>query len=252
MLRPRPRSLLLWLAAAGSSCAGPWWAPDLEREPWAQLEPGAARVTLQPGAFTLYGVEGDFEADTPAKGPLSQGDDGDFVGRFGLALRGELVLRPNLVAALGADYRRYDIEGLNPIEELTVELETIDSLQYFASLRYLFEPFDGQPRLRPFAQASVAYLPTVDVAFEVDLSEFGSSNLVIDTEGEGYWVGAGALGLVYHWTDRLELELGLAYELPLTPLDVDLSFSIGPSTVPMSGELEPAGLIGFWGLSWTL
>lgn len=213
-------------------------------------EPGNVGVGLRPGLFALYGIDGEFVAETPAKGTLEQSDSGDFVARFGAAARAELVLRDDLLIALGIDYRLYDIDGLNPIQELDISVDEVDSLQYYLALRYLLPAFESQPRLRPFAQATVAYLPSVDIGFEIDLSNFGSSNLRIDTEGEGYWVGGASVGLLYQWTDHLVAELGLLYEVPITELDADLSFSIGPSEVPMFAELKPQGLLGFGGLTW--
>ena len=221
-------------------------------EPWAAPRPGAVAVGLRPALFTLYGIDGVFDADTPAKGPLTAVDDGDLSGRFGLAARVEVCLRPELFAFVAADYRVYDIEGLEPIPELHVSIETVDSLQYTAGLRYLFPPLGRAPRVRPWCELGLSYLPEVDVEFEVDLSRFGSSNLEIETTAEGGWMAGGGVGLAYRWTDRVALELGVVYEVPLSPLDSDLSFSIGASEVPMRGDLEPQGLIGFLGLSVTL
>ena len=68
-----------------------------------------------------------------------------------------------------------------------------------------------------------------------------------------YWTGTrhrGPHSLAYQWTDRIVAELGVVYEIPITELDTDLSFSVGPSSVPFFGELEPQGLIGFGGVSY--
>ena len=238
------------LALPCVACRSEWLAPPLAAEPWSHLEPGALGVAIKPGLFTLYGVDGDFEAETPASGTLTETDSGDLVGRFGLAVRGELALSEELVAFAGVDYRVYDIDGLNPIQDLDVTVETVDSLQYTAGLRYYLEPFERAPRLRPWCEASLSYLPGVDVGFEVDLSSFGSSNLSIETESGGYWVGGLAGGVAYRWTDRWTLDLGAVYEVPLSRMDTDLTFEIGTSEVPMFGKLRPRGIIGFFGLTW--
>jgi hypothetical protein len=240
--------LLLSASHGAGACRTPAPAPDAgPPEPW--LEPGDVSLSLRAGLFTLYGIDGEFTVESPSEGTLTEDDSGDLVGRFGVALRGEVALRENVQLFAGADYRMYDIEHLNPIEELEVSIETVHSLQYMLGARYLFPTFEAAPSWRPYGELSVAYLPSVDVGFEVDLSDFGSSNLEIDTEGEGYWVGGLTAGLLYRLTKHLTAELGVLYEVPLSTLDTDLSFSIGSSTVPMFGELRPQGLIGFCGLS---
>jgi len=242
------RLLLVPLLLASGGCRTAAAAED-GAEPLGGPRAGDFNLALKPGLFTVYGIDGEFTVESPAKGTLTEDDSGELVGRFGLALRGEYALREDLLLFLGADFRIYDIEDLNPISELDVAIETVDSLQYMLGARYLFPHLGSARRWRPFGELSVAYLPSVDVGFEVDLSDFGSSNLKIDTEGEGYWVGGVAAGMAYQLTERVSAELGALYEVPLTTLDTDLSFSIGSSEVPMFGELEPQGLIGFCGIT---
>ncbi len=249
-LRSPALSICLPAFFAGS-CALSAPAPDEPRAPWATRAAGGLALALKPGLFTLYGIDGDFTAETPAKGTLEESDSGDLVGRFGLALRAEYAWSSYGVAFLGAEYRVYDIEGLNPIQDLDVSVETVDSMQYSVGVRGLLPALESLPRWRPYGELSVIYLPDVDVGFEVDLSRFGSSNLEIDTQGEGYWMGAISAGALYAWTEHLSAEIGLVYEVPITEMDTDLSFSIGSSTVPMFGELAPRGLVGFCGLTWT-
>ncbi len=226
-------------------CAG--WQPPLEEAPWALYEPGTFGVGLRSGLFTFYEIDGDFTFSS-VSGTGTAEDDGDLVGRLGLAARAEYVLTENLKLHAGADYRKYDIDELNPFsDDINIEVKTVDSLQYFAAARYLFEPNPLHPRFRPFAEASVSYLPGVEVEFEVDIP---GPNLVIDSTGDGYWVGGLAVGVEYHWTERLVAELGLTYEIPITELDVDMSFSAAGSPFPFFGEFEPEGFIGFGGVSY--
>lgn len=241
--------VLPWLLALVLGCS----TPPLTTEPWQFAQPGATAVGLRPGLFTVYEIEGEFTSRDFSSGMESTvGDSGDIVGRFGAALRGERFLTENDALFLGIDYRVYDIEHFNPIPELDIEIESIDSLQLYAGLRHLFAPFESRPRWRPFVQVALAWLPGVEVAYEVDLSSFGSSNLGIDTDSEGYWVGGVSTGLLYHWRDRWVFELGLLYEFPITNLEADLGFEISGSNVPLDAELEPSGFIGFWGLSYYL
>ncbi len=244
-----PPRLLVVLAALllSSACRG----PALATQPWELARAGTWGVGLSPALFTIYGIDGEFETrDFVSGDTLVNRDDGNIAGRFGAALHGEYFLTDRLVLLGGLDYRVYDIENLTPTPELATEVDRIDSLQYFGALRYLFPPLDCAPRIRPFGQASLAWLPGVDVGFEVDLSEYGSSNLEIETRGDGYWVGGVAGGILYQWRDHWVVELGLLYEIPITPLEADLGFEIGPSHVPLNGEFEPAGFVGFCGLSW--
>jgi hypothetical protein len=241
-------SLAVLLLVQASACRS--LPPPLDTEPWADLAPGQVSISVKPDLFTLYGIEAELTAETPAKGTLTSEDSGDLAGRFGLGVRAEVALRADLVAFAGAEWRVYDIEDLDLIEELDVSIKTVESLQYAAGVRKLFAPLAAAPRWRPWAELSLAYLPTVDVGFEVDLSEFGSSNLKIDTEGEGLWVGGAAGGLVYRLSEHLTGELGALYEVPLNDMQTDLSFSIGSSEVPMDADLRPQGLIGFCALAW--
>ena len=105
-------------------------------------------------------------------------------------------------------------------------------------------------RLRPFAQTSISYLPGVDIGFAIDLSDFGSSNLVIESTADGYWVAGIAGGLVMQLSDQWLAEVGIMYEIPLTDLEVDLGFDIAGNAVPLDATLEPQGLVGFIGVTW--
>lgn len=248
---PRIRRLLpflLPLVAAGllGSCA----APALEGEAWEYARAGTWGVGLHPSLFTVYGIDGEFVTrDFAGGGNITSLDDGDIVGRFGLVLRGEYFVTDRVSILAGTDYRAYDIEGLTPSPELDTEVDRIESLQYFLAVRTLFAPFASRPRLRPWAQLGVAWLPSVDVSFAVDLSEYGSDNLEIETDGKGYGVGHAGAGLLYHWRDRWVLEFGVLYEVPLNPLEADLGFDIGPSHVPIDAEFEPSGFVGYCGIT---
>jgi hypothetical protein len=237
---------LVPLALLASGCL----TAPLADEPWEAMRRGAFGIGVRPGIFTVYSIEGDFLSQDFASGdPLRERDDGDVIGRYGAALRAEAWLSRHALVFAGADYRSYDVEGLNPIEELPVHVDSLDTLQYYLGLRWLLDAFPFEERLRPFVQASVAWIPKVDVGFEVDLSEFGSSDLRIDSDGRDYYLGGLATGVVYQWRDRITLELGVLYELPLNDLDTDLSFDIAGSEVPLSAELRTEGLIGFLGIS---
>jgi hypothetical protein len=55
---------------------------------------------------------------------------------------------------------------------------------------------------------------------------------------------------LYRWRPRWLLQLGTTYEIPLTKMDADFSFDFAGTTIPLTAELEPSGLIGFVGISY--
>src|SRR5688500_12050754 len=136
------RAFPAWLLVAPASAAGACRTlpPPLDQDPWSDLAPGQVSLSVKPGLFTLYGIDAELTAETPAKGTLTSEDSGDLVGRFGLALRADYALRDDLLAFAGVELRVYDIEDLNPIQELDVSIETVESLQYALGVRSLFAP----------------------------------------------------------------------------------------------------------------
>ena len=230
------------------SCA----APPLVGDPWEATRAGSWGIGLRPALFTVYGIDGEFVSKNFAPPPdeIVSHDEGDIVGRFGLALEGQYFVTDRLCVALGADRRVYDIEHLTPTPELDTNVDRIVSLQYYGSLRYLLSPLGESRRWRPYGQVSLAWLPGVDVGFEVDLSDYGSSNLDIETKGKGYWVGGVSTGMLYHWRTRWVVEAGLLYEFPITTLEADLGFELGPTYLPLDAEFRPQGWVGFCGLSY--
>lgn len=240
-----------WLCAGLTGCLGLPSRPELQREPWAAFQPGTVGIGIRPGLFTLYGIDGEFESQNLVTGdPVNLADSGDLVGRFGLALRGELFLSEEVQVSLGLDYRLYDIENLTPIQGLDVLLDTAQSNQVYVGYRYNFPPFEPHPRTRPFLQATISYLPGFDIDGIVDLSSFGSSSLPVSTSTDGSWVWGAATGMVHQWSDSTFLEWGVLYERPLTDLDAVISFNHPSLALPdIQSELRPTGFIGFVGLS---
>ncbi len=212
---------------------------------------GKFALTLRPALFTLYRINGRFQSmDFVSGDPITSTDSGDIVGQYGFGL--QLDYQPNhwLAFSLGADTRAYDVKGINPIPELNVAVESIDSTQFFLAARNLLPPLDAGGRFQPFLELSLSYLPGVDVGFEVDLSEFGSSNLMINSHSNGFFLAGFTLGAFYNWSRHWRLQFGTTYERPLTDMEVDLSFELANTTVPLTAEFEPLGWIGFFGLSY--
>jgi hypothetical protein len=232
---------------------------------WPEFREGSYGIALRPSLFTIYGIDGDF-TNVTAVPPVSESDHSAITGRFGLALAGEVFVNERVSLLAGVDYRVYEVDDLSPLKPTPggtqppdLILDPIQSIQYFVGARYAFDPItppdfllDWQPAaaLRPFIQLTVSYLPSIDIDFETDLSSFGMSNIPVSSKGDPFWMAALTGGLLYRWRDGLVAELGLVYETPLVPLDADLPLDLGVATVSLEAELEPRGLIGYFGLTW--
>jgi len=225
----------------------------------AAEEPYAERfsVTLRPSLFNLFAISGTFESiDFMSGDPIVSNDRGDIEGKYGVALQVDYQLNSWFALSVGADTRAYDIKGLNPIQELDVSVDSVDSTQFFIATRYLMPPL-GTPgwngsrgRFQPYAEVALNYLSGVEVGFEVDLSEFGSSNLRIESTTDGFFLAGFTAGAFYDLSRRWRLQFGTTYEYPITTMEADLSFEIAGTTVPLQGEFEPLGLIGFVGVTY--
>ena len=218
---------------------------------------GRFAVTLRPAIFTLYGINGRFQSmDFMSGNPIFSQDSGEIEGKYGVALQVDYQVNSWLAFSTGADTRAYDVKSLNPIPELNVTVDSIDSTQFYIATRFLMPPL-GNPgwnstrgRFQPFAEVSLNYLPSVDVGFEVDLSGFGSSNLRIDSTADGFFLAGFTAGAYYDLSRRWRVQFGTIYEYPITKMDADLSFEIAGNNVPLTAEFEPLGLIGFVGLTY--
>lgn len=248
------RAALGFLSVLGSSCR----APLLSEEPWDEYRAGTTALWVRPALHTIYTVGGDFEAlgfdpDTGMQDVLQQSSDsGDVKGKFGLSLQAEHLVTDKLSLLVGVDYRKFDIEDLDPIEDplLQIRVETIDQLQYYLGARYALNPLEEHPRWRPYLQANLAYVPAIDLGYVVEFDPIlGLSDLTVEGEGESYWLGGLGGGMQYHWRDDWLLEFGVVYEWPLRDLDADLTFDLASSTVPFTAVLEPEGLVFYFGVS---
>jgi len=215
---------------------------------------GTRAISVRPGLLTFYGVDGRFEQGA-ASGvePQSGSDDGTIKGTFGLNLVGEIFLTDRVALDFGIEYRTYEVQGLNPIVEIPILVDDVASLQVNLGLRYLLDPLECNPRLRPWIGAGISYLPETDLGFDLDLSSLGLANIRVDAKGSEYFVGSLAGGVLYQIMDRMTLEAGLIYEFPLTQFDADLTFEpLSGTTIPFFAELDPSGVIGFCGITWYL
>ena len=243
--RIRLRALyLLLLFCTGCS------SPALPGEPWEQVRPGAVALNLRLPVASLYRIDGDFlfGSANPAIGFAKLEDTGDIVGSFGVAAEVEVFATDAIGLALGVDHRQYDVEGLNPVPQLPVTVEPVKSTQFHAAARYLFRPLSVAPRWRPYTRARLAYLPRANLDLSVGVP--GSSPLAIDSASGAFFSLGLEAGMLYQWHARSNLELGLAWELPLNSMFTDLSTEIAGEPIVFEGELRTGGLILFLGISW--
>lgn len=253
MASPRPAlhlaAFAVWFVAAlAAGCS----APPLREEPWASFRPGTLAVTLRQPLFSIYEIEADFVAETILDGTRRGSDTEDVEGRYGAALGLEYFVADWLSIGGGIDYRLYEIDDLAPEGLPPVEIEALSTLQLYLALRGYFEPFESAPRWRPFVGLDLAWLPRVDIEYDVDFSEFDIDLPAQEGEGEDLVMLGLVAGVLYQWSDRLVFQAGAQYEVPLVPLDADLTFEIDALSFdfPFFAEFEPRGLIGFVGASY--
>lgn len=249
--RDRPLAGAAALAALLGACS----VPPLEREPWHPLRERSIAVVARPALFDDYELTGEFVADTPAAGILTATDTGDVLGNFGLVAGAEWNLSDRWSIGSGVEQRRYVVRDLNPIQELDIKVDDVESLNLYAALRHRFAPFASNPRLRAYAQVVLAWYSSTDIGFDVVTPIPDEPPIRIDSEGEPFWLGGLGAGLLYQWSDRVVFELGTLYERSLTPLEADLTVEFGPGgpgfSIPFDAELEPEGWIVFAGVSYT-
>lgn len=222
--------------------------PPLPGEPWEQVHAGATALNLRLPVASAYEIQGDFVFGNPSIGYAFPSDSGDIEGSFGITGEVEVFTSREFGLALGIDYREYEVQDLNPVPQLPVTVEPVESLQVHVAARYLFPVIRAAPRWRPYGRVRLAYLPTANLNLEVEVP--GSSALTIGSaSGDFFSLGLEA-GMLYQWHARSHLELGLAYELPLNSMSTDLSTEIAGEPIQFEGELEPQGLVLFLGITW--
>jgi len=213
-------------------------------------------AVLQPLA-SFYSIDGDFEVGIPSVGFAPLQDDSDIAPRYGLVLLATVALTERWQFFSGIDFRDYEVEDLQPLFPLLVELEPFSTTQFALGFRYLFAPFDGAARLRPYAESSVLLFPRSDVRGLALVSQLTPGNSDVPFEGRigPYAMLALGTGLAYQWNERSTFEAGFAYELPLSRPDsflaVDAFGGGDPADfVVSSGEVDPGGWIVHVGMTW--
>lgn len=253
ILPPRShRALLSWglssvLLVTGCSVTPP-------EQPWGGL--GDERRWAVGGAFplgVLYSLEGDFEGENLATMDTETASDSSaLTGEFGLGLKAERFWNTDWSTTFSLDVRSFSVNDLAPFgEDLPILVESIQTAQAGLKLRHYFDS-GRDDRFRPFLGCGTAYLPGVEGEVVLDLSGFGSSNLIIDSKGDPFFLGILEAGVAGHVSERTLFEVWVNYEWTLEPLDSDLSFEIVGETVPVTAQYEIGGYLLGWGLTWFL
>lgn len=259
----RGASLALLLAACR--------APHLARPPWSLARAGARAFTFEQPLVSVYTMDGDLTVGVPSVPSIGFGDapptSGDVAGIYGLALRLDVYATEQLVLSTGVDARHYRIEGFQPLDPIpdfddpsmlvdgiVLDTDPVTSLQAFVSGRWLFAPFGAAPRVRPYGQVSLHYLPSIEVTGSANLEKVapGTSLLPFDSVSDDLFLLGLGTGLMWQWSDATAFELGAAYELPLDDLELDINVDVLGVDVVSRSRLEPRGWILHAGVSWFL
>jgi hypothetical protein len=246
-----------WLAAlllTAPACQAPALPGS---DPWSDLRRGSVGLVARQPLLSTYRVDGDFEVGIPSVGFAPLVDASDVEAVYGVVLGATAFLSERWIVSTALDLRDYDVEELQPLDPLQVELDGFRTLQLETSLTYLFDPFEGAPRLRPYARGSLLLYPRTDVAGLALVSEItpGNSDVRFDGRMGGYAAAGLGVGLLYRWSERGIAECGLVYEHALTRPDFEIqvdAFGTGdPDDFLVStGEVEPAGWVLHVGFTW--
>jgi len=182
-------------------------------------------------------------------------DDGKIQGKYELALALRQVLTESTTIEFGLGYRQYEILGLQPAPDPNIQfnVDTVDSLQFYAALRRYFEGPDWLSlRWRWFLEAGIYFIPSVNVDTRL---QFLTTSQPIASKGAPFEVLGLTAGAAYALADDLLFEFGLTWEEPLEDLSVDLSTSVDFGggqviDVPVEASMHPEGGLVFFSLTW--
>lgn len=245
------------LTGIGVSCR----APELREEPYAFLSKGRTGLVWKQPLVNHHVLEGEFEigpVPDPLGGPdnfFFETDKGKVIGKYELALGARSYLAENTTIEAGIGYRVFDIEGLSPVPDPNMKfiVETVDSMQFYLSLRRYFDvPGDAlSERWRLFGELGFILAPGVNVDAQL---QFLETKQPFQSKADAYYTVAATGGMSYQISDSLLAEFGVSWEHLLNPLSVDLTSTInfgGPDVViPVRAEMTPKGGFVFVSLTW--
>ena len=219
--------------------------PALERPAWDHARPGAVAVFLDGGIWNDHDAASVITFDSNF-GAQEVELDTELVGELGVALGAEVHLDRDWSLRLGYEHRRFD-----PRNTPGFLFETITAEELFLAARWRAPAFGLHDRWRPFVEARLGYMPSMEFDAAVDLSSIGQPNPTYDFDGSPSWNAGLAAGLELQWRSDLVFSIQVRHELPLdaTSDRVHLEFLPG-FEVDLDTSVEPEGTIVLVGLSW--
>lgn len=239
MIRAAIASMLVALSSA--SCA------TLEREPWAKTGQGEHSLTLLTGT-TVY--EADVEV-SGLDGPIAGATDSaetTLDPEFGMQLEYGYFLVDDISIGAIAGVRRFDPDS---VELLGVDFDpdAFTTSHFFLASRWFLPAFGDEQRWRPYVGLDLGYVP--EVSFDARVDYGGGFTQEVEYDGDAYWKVVFRAALACLLTDRLSVEVGSQYELPLDSSDATITLDIpGAGSSNVAGEIEPAGFVLFVALSY--
>lgn len=219
--------------------------PDLERPAWSHARAGAVAGFVDAGLWNEHTAKSVITFDSNF-GAQEQKLDTEIVGRFGTALGGEVFLSDDWSLRLGYEYRMFEPEDTEGFL-----FDTITTEEIFLAGRWRAPAFGVQERWRPFLEARLAYMPSMQFDAAVDLSSIDQPNPEYSFDGSPSWNGGLAAGLELQARDDLVFSIQLRHEFPLEATEDRVNLEFVPGfEVDLDTSIEPEGTILLVGLTW--
>lgn len=242
------RSALLLALLGTTGCA----IPELQHEPWSQTGKGTHQVGASTG-WAFYGAEVHAKGKN---GVLKPGgvaevgsDDTDLTPQYGGALKYSYFFTDHISVGGILELRSFEPDPVSPLSA-TLSTDDFQTTHLLLSGRYWFDPWERNPRFKPFVGVDLGYVPKVefgDVTVAYPTST-GIPNEMINVEGSSFWTLGAVAGASYLYKDNMTLDFGAFYEWTLNASKDTLTFSnLGNSQADV--RVDPEGLIFFFGVS---
>jgi hypothetical protein len=248
VLAPTAGALLAALACSCSSLGG-----RLDHEPWSQAGQGTHAL----GASTGWAVyEAQITLDDQSGSPV-QGTGTSTADLPPIAL-GALSYSYFVTdgVSLGARFeaRSFDPDPSAPLDS-SIDPDEYDSYHYLLTARFWSEPLGESRRWRYFGGLDINYTAGIDF----DATVIYAPGIIerVALAGDSLLSINPVFGGSYLLADRLSLDIGAFFELPLSTSDDDLTLNVpnglgGSEPNSVAAQVEPKGLIVFLGLTYYL
>ena len=240
-IRPRAAALCLFVAVCAASCA------SLEREPWAKTKSGEHSLTLLTGT-TAYEAEIDVTAEDGPIAGLSDSAESTLDPEFGVQLEYGYFVADDFSLGAAAGARRFDPDSVE-LFGAGFDGDSFWTTHLYLTSRYFLPAFGDEERWRVYLGLDLGYVPAVDLDATVDYG--GGFTQDVSYEGDAFWQVAMRAAIACLLTDRLSVELGSQYEIPLDSSDDTITLDIpGAGTSNVASEILPEGFVFFLALTY--